>query len=159
MYTLTHAAIGFILCYLLFKDKRLALIGLLFGAIPDLDGLFIFFNYSMHLQIHRTLLHPFIWGPIFVIPVVLLFKRYFKISHIIVAGVLSYSMHIICDLFFTKSPIPILWPISNFSIAIPIFKPMIMITEFLVIAIFITLIIHNFEYYAKLTRFYKKVYK
>jgi hypothetical protein len=156
MLTLTHAAIGFIFCYLLFKDKRIALIGLLFGAMPDLDGLFIFFDYAMHLQVHRTLLHPFIWGLIFAIPVVLIFRHKLKWDRVGVACLIGYSMHIICDVFFTKWPIPIFWPLSDFTIAYPILNPFIMTIEGIIIGAFGVLIIVNYDYYFSLL--HKKIH-
>jgi membrane-bound metal-dependent hydrolase YbcI (DUF457 family) len=147
MLTLTHAIIGFLLCYLFFKDKRLALIGLIFGALPDLDGLLIFVNYSWHLQVHRTLLHPFIWGAIFALPAMLIFRRRLKWYHVGLAGMIGYSAHIICDLLFTSWPIPIFWPFSNVAVAFPVLEPMLITVSWVLLGAFLVLLLYKYEYF------------
>ena len=121
--TLVHALLPYCIVSLFTKDRKLRLLALVAGAFPDLDGLPIFWDRQLFLDVHREILHMPILGLVFSIPLAFVLEKYYKIAKwkTITVFTGAFVLHSITDVFFTDWPIKLLWPLSmeNFSFVLP----------------------------------------
>ena len=99
---ITHYMISYLITSKFFS-KRKALFISLFGILPDVDALF---------RIHRSITHSILIATVVSILALTLTKKFNnKFNLYVVIIYVTYSTHIIMDLFTGYTPI--LWPITN----------------------------------------------
>ena len=93
------------------NDRRMIVIA---GVVPDIDGIFILFNNSQFYEYHHTFGHSFIFGLLVAIVACVLSVDKIKIF---LGAICAFSMHLIADIVGTNWSVPIMYPLSDFSIS------------------------------------------
>ncbi|MEK6958560.1 MAG: metal-dependent hydrolase [archaeon] len=122
-FTLIHAIAGYLFASAISKNQKIRWIGFLAGALPDLDGIFIFFNQDLYYALHHELFHPPIYGIALGLIIAFIAWKFFKLDkkQVFVAFAGGFIFHSIIDILFTAWPVKLLWPLSAQEFSYPIF--------------------------------------
>ena len=113
MSPIVHGMIAWLIAVLFAKqvnDRRLIVIA---GVVLDIDGIFILFNDSQYFDYHHTFGHSFVFG--ILVAVVACALSTDKIN-IFFGAISAFSMHLVADIVGTNWPVPIFYPLSDFSL-------------------------------------------
>lgn len=121
-FTLTHGLISYLPVTLLTKEKKLWLIAIISGMLPDLDGIPILYDRALYYRVHHELFHPPVYGVLLGVIAVYAFEHFFKMKKLPVFSVtaFSFSLHAIADVVFTNWYVKLLWPISSYKFTYPV---------------------------------------
>ncbi|MBA3045293.1 MAG: metal-dependent hydrolase [Candidatus Thermoplasmatota archaeon] len=113
MSPIVHGMIAWLVAIIFAKqvnDRRLIVIA---GVVLDIDGIFVLFNDSQFYEYHHTFGHSLVFGLLVAIVACALSTDKIKIFF----GALSaFSMHLVADIVGTSWPVPIFYPLSDFSL-------------------------------------------
>jgi membrane-bound metal-dependent hydrolase YbcI (DUF457 family) len=106
---LLHFAVAFASLRAFGLDLRKVLFASLVALAPDVDVLF---------QVHRSESHSFVLLALVTLPLLVLTWNRKGLRSLVLLGAFGVSTHIVLDLF--QSSTPVLWPLLNQSIWIPV---------------------------------------
>jgi len=106
---LLHFAVPFASLRALGLDLRKVLFASLVALTPDIDVLF---------QVHRSQSHSFVLLALVTLPLLALTWNRKSLRSLVLLGAFGVSVHLVLDLF--QSSTPVLWPLLNESIWIPV---------------------------------------
>jgi len=120
-FTLIHGLIAFLIVSFFTKNQKLRLLAFVFGMLPDLDGIGLFFDMNLYYEFHHELFHAPVYGIILGIIFALILDKFFKLDKIKVFAVVSFSFisHSVVDVFFTAWPVRLFWPFYSQNISFP----------------------------------------
>jgi membrane-bound metal-dependent hydrolase YbcI (DUF457 family) len=106
---LLHFAVPFASLRAFGLDLRKVLFASLVALTPDLDLLF---------QVHRSESHSFVLLSLITLPLLVLTWNRKSLRSVVLLGAFGISTHLVLDLF--QAPTPVLWPLVNESMWIPV---------------------------------------
>ena len=113
MSPIVHGMIAWLIAVLFVKqvnDRRLIVIA---GVVLDIDGIFILLNDSSYAEFHHTFGHSLVFGLLVAMVALTLSVDKLKVFF----GALSaFSLHLVADIVGTNWPVPIFYPLSDFSL-------------------------------------------
>jgi hypothetical protein len=92
------------------QDRRLIVIA---GVVLDIDGIFILINNNSYMEFHHTFGHSLIFGVLVAIVALTLSADKLKVFFWAIS---AFSLHLVGDIVGTNWPVPIFYPLSDFSL-------------------------------------------
>lgn len=120
-FTLIHGLIAFLFVSFFSKNEKLRFLAFVFGMLPDLDGIGLFFDMNLYFEFHHELFHAPVYGLILGIIFALLLSKRFDLDKTKSFAVVffSFALHSVTDVFFTFWPVKLLWPFSSHQFSYP----------------------------------------
>ncbi len=118
-FTLIHAFSGYLIAFLITKNEKLRWLSFIGAALPDLDGLPLFwdaiYGTDYYYIIHRELFHPILAGIIFAVIGAIIAEKLWKVKkiHSFAFILLGFMMHALFDILFSDWYIPLFSPILS----------------------------------------------
>ncbi|MBU2476701.1 metal-dependent hydrolase [Candidatus Micrarchaeota archaeon] len=138
-FTLIHGLIAFLIVSVFTKNPKLRLLAFVFGMLPDLDGIGLFFDLNLYYEFHHELFHQPAYGIILGVIFALILSERFKLDKLKSFTVISFSfiLHSVTDVFFTAWPVKLFWPFSSQNFSYPFLIEFNWLLALIVFAVFI----------------------
>jgi hypothetical protein len=117
------------------QDRRLIVIA---GVVLDIDGIFILINNTSYLEFHHTFGHSFLFGLLVAMVAMALSADKLKVFF---GALAAFSLHLFADIVGTNWPVPIFYPLSDFSLTANLFLTQTQIYNIVNPAVFIICLI------------------
>lgn len=123
-YPIAHALIPGFIASKTTQQKKLWLLAALIGMLPDIDGVYILYNYQLYETLHRVVFHSLIIG--FLISLFLMFvlkaKNNTERLTIFTVSLLAFYSHLLLDLIFSNAGVYIFTPFSMYEVSFTILQ-------------------------------------